>query len=58
MRPTAMRGLLTPACLVALLIAAVAWAAESPVGKWKTVDEKTGKVVGFLHRTQTRLKDS
>jgi uncharacterized protein (DUF2147 family) len=31
--------------LTALLIAAVAFAAESPVGKWKTVDEKTGKVV-------------
>jgi len=28
-----------------LLVASVARALESPVGKWKTVDEKTGKVV-------------
>jgi uncharacterized protein (DUF2147 family) len=29
----------------ALLIASVVFAAESPAGKWKTIDEKTGKVV-------------
>ena len=31
--------------LTALLTAHAALAAESPVGKWKTVDEKSGKVV-------------
>src|SRR5262245_6173253 len=31
--------------LTLLLTAPIALAAESPVGKWKTVDEKSGKVV-------------
>ncbi|HEY7041110.1 MAG TPA: DUF2147 domain-containing protein [Methylomirabilota bacterium] len=31
--------------LTVLLTAPIAFAAEAPVGKWKTIDEKTGKVV-------------
>jgi uncharacterized protein (DUF2147 family) len=31
--------------LTALLAAPAALAAESPIGKWKTIDEKSGKVV-------------
>ena len=31
--------------LIVLLTASIALAAGSPVGKWKTVDEKSGKVV-------------
>jgi uncharacterized protein (DUF2147 family) len=40
-----MRRFASLAVLSVLLVASVAGALESPVGKWKTVDEKTGKVV-------------
>ena len=45
MTPTVLRRFLPLAAVVALLSTSVARAVESPVGKWKTVDEKTGKVV-------------
>jgi uncharacterized protein (DUF2147 family) len=40
-----MRRSLLVGALTGLLAVSLAFAAESPVGKWKTVDEKTGKVV-------------
>jgi len=40
-----MRRSLLVGTLAGLLTASLAFAAESPAGKWKTVDEKTGKVV-------------
>jgi uncharacterized protein (DUF2147 family) len=40
-----MRRSLLVGTLTGLLTASLAFAAESPAGKWKTVDEKTGKVV-------------
>ena len=40
-----MRRSLLVGTLAGLLTASLAFAAESPVGKWKTIDEKSGKVV-------------
>jgi uncharacterized protein (DUF2147 family) len=40
-----MTRLLLGGFVAALLTASVVFAAESPVGKWKTIDEKSGKVV-------------
>lgn len=40
-----MTRLLLGGFVIALLTASVVFAAESPVGKWKTIDEKSGKVV-------------
>ena len=40
-----MRRSLLVGTLTGRLTASLAFAAESPAGKWKTVDEKTGKVV-------------
>lgn len=40
-----MTRFLLAAAVTALLIVSIAVAADSPVGKWKTIDEKSGKVV-------------
>ena len=40
-----MTRFLLAAAVTVLLTASIAVAVESPVGKWKTVDEKSGKVV-------------
>ena len=40
-----MTRLLLGGFVIALLTASVVFAAESPVGKWRTIDEKSGKVV-------------
>lgn len=36
------------AILTGLLIARLLFAAESPIGRWKTIDRKTGKVVSTV----------
>ena len=40
-----MRHLLAPTILTVTLMASAATAADPPLGKWKTVDDKDGKVV-------------
>lgn len=42
--------------LTALLGARVALAAEEPVGKWQTVNEKTGKAVSDVQLSEQRDK--
>lgn len=44
------------ACLIAalaLLPSAVAWAQASPAGRWKTIDDETGKVQSIVEITST-----
>ena len=43
-----MRRAWTATWLAMMALAAVAWAAGSPVGTWKTVDDKTGKAVSTV----------
>jgi len=43
-----MRSMVYLAVLVALLGVALVFAAESPVGTWKTVDDKSGKVMSTV----------
>jgi hypothetical protein len=56
-----MRSQLRLVVLMPLLGATLAFGAESPVGTWKTVDDKSGKVRGyvrFVYKTQTWLKSN
>jgi uncharacterized protein (DUF2147 family) len=39
-----MKRLMALAATLGLMLGTQAWAADSPVGTWKTVDDKTGKV--------------
>ena len=51
MRPV-QRTLSLAVCAIVLGVAALSGAADAPVGRWKTVDDKTGKVISEVELYQ------
>ena len=44
---------LIPALVAALLVVPAAWAQNTPVGLWKTIDDETGKPKSLVRITET-----
>lgn len=44
---------LIPAAIIAAVLAVPAWAQNSPVGLWKTIDDATGKPKSLVRITET-----